>query len=67
MQKLVPEWIVNRPAGTFPTNPLVVDGVMFFSTPFNPIAVDAVTEKRNGDTNIQWRAINCAVEVTIEV
>ena len=51
VQKLVPAWIVQTGVlGTFPTNPLVVDGVMFFSTPFNHvIAVDAVTGKE------KWR------------
>ena len=51
VQKLVPAWIVQTGVlGTFPTNPLVVDGVMFFSTPFNHVmAVDAVTGKE------KWR------------
>ncbi len=43
--KLKPAWIVQTGiVGTFPTNPLVVDGVMYISTPFNHvIALDAAT------------------------
>lgn len=45
VQKLVPAWIFQTGiVGTFPTNPLVVDGVMYLTTPFNHvIALDAAT------------------------
>ena len=43
--KLAPAWIMQTGIlGTFPTNPLVVDGVMYVTTPFNHvIALDAAT------------------------
>ena len=43
--KLRPAWIFQTGIlGTFPTNPLVVDGVMYISTPFNHVfAIDALT------------------------
>lgn len=43
--RLAPAWIHQTGVvGTFPTNPLVVDGVMFLTTPFNHvIALDAAT------------------------
>ena len=43
--KLAPAWILQTGVvGTFPTNPLVVDGVMYVTTPFNHvIAIDAAT------------------------
>ncbi|MBL6750513.1 MAG: PQQ-binding-like beta-propeller repeat protein [Nevskia sp.] len=42
---LAPAWIFQTGVvGTFPTNPLVVDGVMYLTTPFNHvIALDAAT------------------------
>jgi len=45
VHQLKPAWIFQTGViGTFPTNPLVVDGVMFLSTPFNHvIALDAAT------------------------
>lgn len=49
--RLAPAWIAQTGIiGTFPTNPLVVDGVMFLTTPFNHvIALDAATGAR------KWR------------
>ena len=43
VKRLVPKWIYQTGiAGTFQTTPLVVDGVMYLSTPFsNVVAVDA--------------------------
>ena len=43
--QLAPAWIFQTGVlGTFPTNPLVVDGVMYLTTPFNHvIALDAAT------------------------
>jgi PQQ-dependent dehydrogenase (methanol/ethanol family) len=48
---LAPAWIFQTGiVGTFPTNPLVVDGVMYLTTPFNHvIALDAATGK------LKWR------------
>ncbi len=45
VKALTPAWIMQTGiVGTFPTNPLVVDGVMFITTPFNHvIALDAAT------------------------
>ncbi len=45
VKQLVPAWIFQTGVlGTFPTNPLVVDGVMYLTTPFNHvIALDAAT------------------------
>lgn len=45
IKQLVPAWIFQTGVvGTFPTNPLVVDGTMFVTTPFNHvIALDAAT------------------------
>ena len=42
---LVPAWIYQTGiVGTFPTNPLVVDGLMYLTTPFNHVvALDAAT------------------------
>jgi len=48
---LAPAWIFQTGiVGTFPTNPLVVDGVMYLTTPFNHvIALDAATGQQ------KWR------------
>ncbi len=45
VKHLAPAWIAQTGiVGTFPTNPLVVDGVMYLTTPFNHvIALDAAT------------------------
>ena len=45
VEKLTPAWIYQTGIlGTFPTNPLVVDGTMFITTPFNHVvALNAVT------------------------
>ena len=45
---LVPRWVYQTggPIGSFETTPLVVDGVMYLTTPFNhAIAVDTRTGK----------------------
>ena len=49
--KLTPAWIMQTGiVGTFPTNPLVVDGVMYLTTPFNHvIALDAASGA------VKWR------------
>ncbi|MGL4396481.1 MAG: pyrroloquinoline quinone-dependent dehydrogenase [Hyphomicrobium sp.] len=51
VKKLVPKWIYQTGiAGTFQTTPIVVDGMMYVSTPFsNVIAVDARTGRE------KWR------------
>ena len=48
---LAPAWIFQTGVvGTFPTNPLVVEGVMYLTTPFNHvIALDAATGQQ------KWR------------
>ena len=48
---LKPAWIYQTGVlGTFPVNPLVVDGVMYLSTPFNHVvALDAATG------SVKWR------------
>lgn len=48
---LAPAWIFQSGVvGTFPTNPLVVDGVMYLTTPFNHVvALDAATGQQ------KWR------------
>jgi len=46
---LVPRWVfqTSGPIGSFETTPLVVDGVMYLTTPFNHvIAVDTRTGKQ---------------------
>lgn len=45
VKRLAPAWIFQTGVvGTFPTNPLVVDGVMYLTTPFNHvIGLDAAT------------------------
>ncbi len=45
VQRLVPKWIYQTGVlGTFPTNPLVADGTMYLTTPYNHVvALDAVT------------------------
>ena len=52
--KLTPAWIMQTGViGTFPTNPLVVDGVMYVTTPFNHvIALDAASGAE------RWRYIH---------
>ena len=49
--RLAPAWILQTGViGTFPTNPLVVDGVMYLTTPFNHvIALDAASGA------VKWR------------
>ena len=49
--RLVPKWIYQTGVlGTFPTSPIVADGVMYLSTPYNHVvALDAATGKQ------QWR------------
>ncbi|MSQ68947.1 MAG: pyrrolo-quinoline quinone [Gammaproteobacteria bacterium] len=49
--QLTPAWILQTGViGTFPTNPLVVDGVMYLTTPFNHvIALDAASGA------VKWR------------
>jgi PQQ-dependent dehydrogenase (methanol/ethanol family) len=49
--RLVPKWIYQTGVlGTFPTSPIVADGVMYFSTPYNHVvALDAATGK------LRWR------------
>ena len=44
-QKLVPKWIYQTGVlGTFPTNPIVADGTMYLTTPYNHVvALDAAT------------------------
>lgn len=46
--RLVPKWIYQTGVtGTFQTSPLVVDGVMYFSTPYNHVvALDAATGEK---------------------
>ena len=43
--RLVPKWIYQTGVlGTFPTNPLVADGTMYLTTPYNhAVALDAAT------------------------
>ena len=45
VQRLVPKWIYQTGVlGTFPTSPIVADGVMYLTTPYNHvIALDAAT------------------------
>ena len=45
VQRLVPKWIYQTGGlGTFPTNPIVADGVMYLTTPYNHVvALDAAT------------------------
>lgn len=45
VKRLAPAWIAQTGiVGTFPTNPLVVDGVMYLTTPFNHVvALDAAS------------------------
>ena len=45
VQRLVPKWIYQTGVlGTFPTNPIVADGVMYLTTPYNHVvALDAAT------------------------
>ncbi len=51
VKKLVPKWIYQTGiAGTFQTTPIVVDGVMYISTPFsNVVALDVATGRE------KWR------------
>lgn len=51
VRRLVPRWIFQTGiAGTFQTNPLVADGVMYLSTPYNHVvALDAATGE------VRWR------------
>lgn len=49
VRSLVPRWVYQTggPIGSFQTTPIVVDGVMYLTTPFNhAIAVDARTGKQ---------------------
>ncbi|MCI0528531.1 MAG: PQQ-binding-like beta-propeller repeat protein, partial [Nitrospira sp.] len=48
VKNLVPKWIYQTgKLGSFQTNPLVVDGVMYLTTPYNHvIALDAETGKQ---------------------
>ena len=50
-QKLVPKWIYQTGMlGTFPTSPIVADGVMYLTTPYNHVvALDAATG------TLRWR------------
>ena len=45
VQRLVPKWIYQTGVlGTFPTSPIVADGVMYLTTPYNHVvALDAAT------------------------
>ena len=45
VQRLVPKWIYQTGVlGTFPTNPIVADGVMYLTTPYNHVvALDAAS------------------------
>ena len=47
VKKLVPKWIYQTGLdGSFQTSPLVIDGVMYFSTPYNHVvALDAASGK----------------------
>ena len=58
IKNLAPAWIFQTGiVGTFPTNPLVVDGVMYLTTPFNHvIALDA------GTGALLWRYAHKLVE-----
>ena len=58
---LTPAWIFQTGmVGTFPTNPLVVDGVMYLTTPFNHvIALDAATGK------LKWRYAHQLTQETL--
>lgn len=49
--RLVPKWIYQTGVlGTFPTSPIVADGVMYLSTPYNHVvALDAATGRQ------RWR------------
>lgn len=49
--RLVPKWIYQTGIlGTFPTNPIVSNGIMYLSTPYNHVvALDAATGK------LRWR------------
>ena len=51
VQRLVPKWIYQTGVlGTFPTSPIVADGVMYLTTPYNHvIALDAAAGTQ------QWR------------
>ena len=51
VHRLVPKWIYQTGVlGTFPTSPIVADGVMYLSTPYNHVvALDASTGK------LKWR------------
>ena len=51
VKRLVPRWIYQTGIpGTFQTNPLIADGVMYLSTPYNHVvALDGVTGK------MKWR------------
>ena len=48
VERLVPKWIYQTGIlGTFPTSPIVADGVMYLSTPYNHVvALDAATGKQ---------------------
>lgn len=49
VSSLVPRWVyqTSGPIGSFETTPLVVDGVMYLTTPFNHVvAVDTRTGKQ---------------------
>jgi PQQ-dependent dehydrogenase (methanol/ethanol family) len=61
VRQLAPAWIYQTGiVGTFPTNPLVVDGVMYVTTPFNHvIALDAATGAQ------RWRYIHQLAEKTL--
>ena len=51
VERLVPKWIYQTGVlGTFPTSPIVANGVMYLSTPYNHVvALDAATGKQ------RWR------------
>lgn len=51
VQRLVPKWIYQTGVlGTFPTSPIVADGIMYLTTPYNHIvALDAATG------TLRWR------------
>ncbi len=61
VKHLVPAWIFQTGVvGTFPTNPLVVDGVMYLTTPFNHvIALDAASGA------LKWRYTHKLTQATL--
>src|SRR5207244_12576642 len=62
---LVPRWVYQTggPIGSFETTPLVVDGVMYLTTPFNhAIALDARTgDRKSTRLNSSHQIISYAV------